>query len=316
MTFIILEGVDGAGKTTLATAVRRNLQERFPGQLVHTIHRSQLERDAIDEYALDIEEYAPNSGHHVIADRWHWGETIYGPLYRDKSALDEGAFRWVELFLKARGATTWHITADLETIQNRLRTRGEDYLASHDVETVWTGFTEVAEKSLLYGGTAYTDQLTVEKIAELIVDEAIWTEDRSCPPFRPEYIGRHLPNVLLVGDVKGNAEPGVTKAPFIARGQSSGKFLFEALPDLWWHGAGVVNANETDINSLHEQLFEPPIVALGMNASEKLNELGLDHAIAPHPQKIRRFHHGEKAAYGRLLRQLSQEGGNRLTWPK
>lgn len=316
MTFVCLEGVDGAGKSTLADAVEAELNKRFPHEPVIRRHSSQLERDPIDEYALDYEDYRPGNSVHVICDRLHWGEMIYGPLYRDDSALTRAGFRWVELFLRARGATVWHVTAGLETVENRLRLRGEDYLESHHVRHVWEEFSNVAATSLLHGGTASTDQRTPEEWADDIVTQAVWVEDRAKLVFRPEYIGRHLPSVLLVGEEKGPAEPGVTAAPFIARGQSSGKFLLEALPELWWHSVGIVNANETDIKTLVEDLFEPPIVALGMKASEALNDLDIDHSIAPHPQKIRRFHHKEQSRYGVLLRELSIEGGNKLVWPK
>lgn len=316
MTFICLEGVDGAGKTTLANAVIERLEKQFPGEQIDYMHRGQLERDPIDEYALDVEDYTPHVGRHIVADRWHWGERIYGPLYRDDSALTVPGFRWVELFLKARGVSVWNVTAGLETIENRLRVRGEDYLQSHDIEYVWDGFKKIAKKSLLTGGEARTDEFSPEKLSEAIVAEAIWTEERAASVFRPEYIGRHLPNVLLVGDAPGNAEPGVTRAPFIARGQSSGKFLLEALPETWWRAVGVVNAQDTDIPSLVEKLFNPDIVALGSAASEALNDLDVDHSIVPHPQKIRRFHHKEMSAYGTLIRTVSIEGGNKLTWPK
>lgn len=316
MTFIALEGVDGAGKSTLGDAVEAELNRQFPGEPVKRLHSSQLTRDPIDEYALDFEDYRPGSGTHIIADRLHWGELIYGPLYRDESALTVPAFRWVELFLKARGATVWHVTAGLETVQNRLRVRGEDYLESHHVKHVWREFSNVATSSLLHGGDAVTDQRDPETLAERVVAQATWVENRAAPVFRPEYIGRHLPSVLLVGDVKGNSEPGVTAAPFIARGQSSGKFLLEALPDLWWHGVGLVNANETDLRELRESLFDPPIIALGVNASFQLKKLDMAHSVVPHPQKIRRFHYSEMKAYGALIRQVSIEGGRKTTWPK
>jgi hypothetical protein len=316
VTFIALEGCDGAGKTTLGDAIEETLREEYPRDEIVRLHFSQLDQDPIDEYALAFEDYRPGAGKHIIADRLHWGETIYGPLYRDESALTPEAFRWVEMFLAARGATVWHVTAGLETIENRLRVRGEDYLQSHDVKRVWTEFQDVAKRSLLNGGDAFTDQRDAYELASLVIAQAKWTEDRAELLFRPEYIGRNLPHVLLVGDVKGNAEPGVTAAPFIARGQSSGKFLLGALPESWWHGVGIVNANETDIPTLLEALFDPPVVALGMNASEALSELDIDHGIVPHPQKIRRFHNKEKSRYGSLIRQVSLEGGNKLTWPK
>lgn len=313
--FISLEGCDGAGKSTLVEAIIRQIEYRFPGEDIETLHYSQLKNDPLDEYALKFEDYRPRSGRHIICDRWAWGETIYGPLYRFESALTPAQFRWTEMYMKARGGTTWHVTADLEIIQNRLRVRGEEYLQTHDVQHVWEGFRAVAEGALTTGGTAETDKADVDFIAEAIVNEAFYSETAVLDVFRPEYIGRALPTVLLVGDVQGNSDPGATKAPFMPRGASSGSFLLDALPERWWHQVGIVNAQETDVNDLLDKLFFPTVVALGKNASEALKELGIDHGVVPHPQKIRRFHNKRQDEYGRLIRQTSEKKGDHLSWP-
>lgn len=317
MTFIILEGTDGAGKTTLAEAVRQELVRRFPNDKVEYRHASQLTRDPLDEYALDIELYWPGQGKHIIADRWHWGETIYGPLYRDESALTTAGFRWVELFLAARGATTWHVSASLETIQKRLAVRGEDYLQSHHVEHVWRSFQDVADRALTAGDqTCWTDITPTDELVERIVEQAIYQETQASGVDRLEYVGRHLPHTLLVGDKQGGSEPGATAAPFMPRGKSSGTFLLEALPDIWWHGVGIVNAYETDLIALWRELLEPNVVALGAKASKRLSDLGIDHAAVPHPQKVRRFYHAKRDEYGTLIRDISMKGGSQLSWPK
>lgn len=313
---VILEGVDGSGKSTLADAVIETIKKRYPDDDIEYIHSSQLEADPIDEYALEFEAYVPGQGHHFVIDRLHWGETIYGELYRGGSALTPAAFRWVEMYLKARGATTWHVSADLETVENRLRTRGEDYLESRDVEFVWSEFQKLADSALTCGGSALTDRFTVWDWAEQIVNDAVYNETEAANVYRPEYIGRALPTVLLVGDAQGNSDPGVTKAPFIARGKSSGVFLFGALPELWWHQLGVVNAHETDLNKLIDDLYYPAVVALGVSASDELDRLGIKHGTVPHPQKIRRFNHSMQSQYGGLIRTASTDGNNHLSWPK
>lgn len=317
MTFIALEGVDGAGKSTLAEAIRDELEDRFPEDDIEYHHYSQLDDDPFDEYALAFEDYAPGQGRHIICDRLHWGELIYGPLYRDASAIDPSGFRWIELYLKARGVTVWEVTAALETIQNRLADRGEEYLESHHVEHVWRGFTDLAQMSLLYGGTADTGESSAKELAHQIVSEAVWDEARAAAIFRPEYIGRHLPNALLVGDTQGNGDPDATRAPFMPRGTSSGRFLLGALQEAWWEKVGIVNANDVDdIAELVDRLFTPPILALGLKAAEALDEAGIeDYSIVPHPQKIRRFHNKLSREYGELIREMTTRGGNKLTWP-
>lgn len=316
MTFIILEGCDGSGKTSLANAIRAELEKRYPEDDIEYHHAAQLDEDPFDAYALAFEDYRPGEERHIICDRLHWGETIYGPLYREGSAVTTAGFRWIELYLKARGATSWLVTAPLDTVQKRLGDRGEDYLESHHVEHVWRSFNDVAAHALTTGGVADTSTAGPEELAEKIVADAIWTEDRAATCYRPEYIGKHIPRVLLVGDKQGTADPGVTAAPFMPRGKSSGIFLFEAMQDAWWRDVGIVNAHETDFKELLPDLFDPPIVALGMEASHALSELDIEHSIVPHPQKVRRFHNKLQREYGELLREVTLFGGNKITWPK
>lgn len=314
--FIALEGVDGSGKSTVADAVIKTIKKRFPDDDVEYLHFSQLKTDPIDEYALEFEGYAPNSGLHFVCDRLHWGETIYGPLYRGESALSKAAFRWVEMYLAARGATTWHVTAALETVQERLADRGEDYLAPEDVEYVWKRFTAVTETALTAGGTAYTDKWNVWDIAEAIVNDAAYKDQAAASVFDPHYIGRSLPTAILVGDVQGNSDPGVTAAPFMPRGASCGGFLMEALPEQWWWQLGICNANEIDLELVRETRFTPEFVALGSNASKALDVLAIEHGTVPHPQKVRRFNHGEQSQYGTLIRQAATDQKDYLSWPK
>ncbi len=309
-----MEGVDCAGKSTLADAIVKEIQYRLPGQDIKQIHSSQLKNDPLDEYALRFEDYEPGQEMHYVVDRLHFGELVYGPLYRGGSALTEAQYRWTELYLKARGATTWHVSAGLETIENRLRIRGEDYLQSHHVEHVWTAFQKIAEKSLTTGGTAMTDEAPADVLASIIVDEAIYSDSTALEAFRPEYIGRALPTVLLVGDTQGNSDPGATLAPFLPRGTSCGTFLLDALPEMWWHQVGIVNAHDTDLPELLDCLYYPSVVALGQNASDALTALDIEHKIVPHPQWVRRFKNSYGDRYGAQIRALATGQESNITW--
>lgn len=315
--FLALEGTDGAGKSTLADAVVAEIESRFPDEKVERFHCSQLKRDPLDEYCFDVEDYAPGTGRHIVADRWHWGETIYAPLYRGATQLTPEKFRWAELFLASRGMVTFLVTAPMETIVRRLQRRGEDYLQPRDVERVWTEFHAVSDVSAVAGDVLDTGNESPETLARHAVRQAVFAENMAATTFTPQYIGRTLPHSLLVGDVRGGKPPHPTEAPFMPRGTSSGKFLFEALPsDLWWRGVGVVNAAETDVENLPDRFPSAGIVALGRNASDALKDHGVEHGAVPHPQYVRRFHAGKREEYGRLIRETARDGKVTLSWPK
>lgn len=147
---IIFEGCDGTGKTTLANKVA----EELPLEATRLLHRGVPTRSPIEEYT-DLEGPYDQS-HHVICDRWHWGELVYGPLYRDRSELGLAGLREVEDFLRPLGAIVVWLREDPQVIRRRLADRGESYLQDRHIETVLDAYGRVAAMSTLptIAGTA------------------------------------------------------------------------------------------------------------------------------------------------------------------
>lgn len=143
---IILEGVDGAGKSTLiealANAIRRPLG-REPIRLVRSIPTAPV----LLEYTDDLVGYAPYTGVDVLCDRWHWGQPAYGPIYRGGDDLGASGRRYVDRFLNKRGALIVNLYADPGVLHARYAVRGEDYLKPEHVETVLRTYTELCETS-------------------------------------------------------------------------------------------------------------------------------------------------------------------------
>lgn len=319
MALIVLEGVDGAGKSTLAEAIAGKLHD------AEVRHAGPLDSHPLSAYALAFEDYAPGTGRHVVCDRLHWGELIYGPLYRGGSRLTEPMFRWTELYLRARGAVAFHVTQDLEVIQARLRLRGEDYLESHHVEQVWREFGEVADRSLLRVGDVRPGLDEIDRMAERIVQAAIYYDSQAAHIYSrfPGYVGHATPGALLVGDKRGGQPPYETRAAFMPRAGNSGAYLMSALgppSQAWpgWRGVGLVNAldEEIDLRELVADLGEPIVVALGRNAHEELDRQGIEHGAVPHPQYIRRFFNKRAAEYGGIIAQAINTGEQHISWPK
>ena len=127
---IILEGPDGAGKTTLANA----LSEKLGG--VEIRHCGPLTQPPLDEYVRDLYDYYVRGTGDIIYDRHYMGELIYGPLYRGKSQIDFPTRYAIETFLNMCGALLVHVTNDLKTLRKRCELRGEDFLKPEDIEHV------------------------------------------------------------------------------------------------------------------------------------------------------------------------------------
>lgn len=314
---VVLEGVDGSGKSSLADAIAREIQDRT-GEPVEQHHHGPLERDPVDEYVFDIQDYFPGSGRHLVIDRLHWGELVYGPIYRDKSAVSEAQFRWIELWLQSRGAAIFHVTQPLEVIQRRLAARGEDFLRPEHVKHVLSGFAAVAKKAITHQMDVSPEGDTARLVGK-IVDSAAYAETRvaQLASVYPSLIGDPLPHTLLVGDKRGGKPPHPTTSAFLPVAANSSVFLLEALDSDWWRGVAIVNGVEeaNRLPHLIDDLYGPNVVALGRNASDILIEYDIEHAAVPHPQYARRFQNKRQRQYGALIQDVARTGEVRISWP-
>lgn len=308
--FAIIEGGDGTGKSSLAEALAERIRHRHPDDQVELLHRGPPERPVMDEYAFDVDPYRPASGLHIVADRWHLGTLVYAKLYRDTGDYGElgvDGFRWVELFLRTRGALMWHIDHPTENVRERLRVRGEDYLKDEDLAWCLDRFREVKKWSVICQGTIDT---TSAPLHDIVIDMAAALRDAEAAQKRfnpfPGYVGGSAAHTLLVGEKHGGQPPHKSEGAFIPTGSNSSSYLLSSLSDPFWRGIGLVNAYETNVRDLLEVFDVPPhVVALGRKASENLTDLGVEHAAVPHPQFARRFTHGKKAEYGALIERIA-----------
>jgi thymidylate kinase len=313
--FIILEGIDGGGKSTVAEKLVAALEER--GYEVDLLHRGVPERNVLEEYQLDVEDYRPGGRRAIVADRWHWGDIVYGELYRGSSYLggpEGGGFRYVELFLKSRGAVSVLVQNEPDEILRRLQERGEDYLQLKDIDHVLARYRQVASSSPTHVVT--TDAPEVDwlmKYAEF------WsTAAKDLAPF-PTYIGSRTPRVLLVADRRSDPDgPSMTAMRPSPTMHGSGAYLLEALPRALWGEVGICNGNEEeDLHALLDVLAGPPVVALGHEASKALRKAGItEFAAVPHPAKVNRFHHDEKIGYGQLIKDIIGSDRKEYSWPR
>lgn len=310
---IALEGTDGVGKSTIAEKLRALLEER--GYEVDLLHRGVPERPVLDEYQHDIEDYRPGGNRAIICDRWHLGDIVYGELYRGKSYLGGVAgagFRFVELFLRSRGGITILVDGEENELRRRLTERGEDYLQMEHIGHVLSHYREVFKE------TATGFLIATDPDPEAILKHAaFWGEvSKDLAPF-PGYVGSRTPRVLLVGEKRGNAgTPSLCAFRPTSKGNSA-EFLLESIPKSMWREVGLVNAyEEDDLPKLLEVLAQPPVVALGRKASERLTELGIEHAGLPHPQYMRRFHAGKGLYYGEALRNYIGTDRKEFSWPR
>lgn len=323
--FIFLEGVDGSGKSSLATEIARQLREKYPLDEVSERHSGPLDSDPIDEYAFSLEFYVPGSGRHIVADRWHWGEMVYGPIYRGGSAMNDPTFFWIDAYLSAKGAYGVLVTNTLETINQRLESRGEDFLQPEHVSAVISAFDAVASTSTSHCLTVQVGETTpTDVLARDIILRAEELEERAHDIYESSssYVGTPNPKYLLVGDKRGGQAPYVTDGAFFPVSGNSAVYLWNALlTEDAYKDIALVNAREECsllelIDHITSKSVSLRILALGAEASKVLTSLGVSHGKVPHPQFVRRFHNSKQAEYGALIYSTIESQEDKSKWPK
>lgn len=129
-TWIIFEGPDGAGKTSLARRAVAIMTEKNPTVSQHLTNTSDF-----SEY------YGPprlwiGSGLNVVQDRCIISDLVYSPVLRGTpSKFGEKRVRR-QLELVAQYAVIIHVTADEDTLCRRLRSRGDDLITEEMMDAL------------------------------------------------------------------------------------------------------------------------------------------------------------------------------------
>jgi len=324
--FIIIEGPDAVGKSSMLDAIKSAVSKISGASPINTFHKGrpleESRRWVLNEYVMSIDDLA-TSGATIIADRWHWGEVTYAPLKRPHTNLDgygllgAAGWRWVELFLLSRGATTWVMTQPLEVLQERLERRGDDFVSVDELAAIVEQYDfgiSVAPSVVERLRPGDKGLSALRGVAEAVVNRAVFAQQQTAPlrAMFPEYIGSTSPRVLLLGDRRNiTSEYGdETRLPFMPVNNNSGEFLLSALPDALWPRVGIVNANDIRdpdrLQRLWGVLGSPIAVALGREAERAASDAEIPVRTLAHPQYVRRFHSGDKEQYGRAIEQFAR----------
>jgi hypothetical protein len=304
---IAFEGVDCSGKSTLIKHVQKILLQR--GLISEVVNHGKPAPNAhpLTEYAGSITSRA---GRHLIFDRLHVGEEIYGKLYRDGSRLTLAQRVFIDGLLASYGALLVHVTASPDTVVARCQSRGEDYLKSEDVAwAVEEYHRQTVDRR--YWITVNTDNHDLDdmpSVAMKLVEIAMtrWLTMSPVIELGTDYVGPRWPQALLVADRP--VPTADARTPYGALTPWNGNcadYLFNALYDVYLVAPrripriGWVNSHLTDVKRLYVELGSPSVVALGSEAHKALDRQSVPVAgRVDHPQYVRRFKHSYRAKYG------------------
>lgn len=118
---IVLEGVDGSGKTTLANLLSYILRAKVIHATRETPNTAKWFKGIIDE----------SKTKNIIADRFFWGQFAY--QNKDERHLSLRSLGFLESYLKTCGGVIVYVTAPDDVVMDRLKGRGEELSVPLDV---------------------------------------------------------------------------------------------------------------------------------------------------------------------------------------
>lgn len=138
---IILEGEDGAGKSTLADMIetrfhsrRRVVREAFGPPSYDPTSKVSYQEQVYNQHMRLLDEARLHPQTVYIVDRFHWGTVAYGRVFRPERDLDgwgdmgRERFMFIENAVAQTGGVTVYVTNDLDTLASRIAARGDEFL--------------------------------------------------------------------------------------------------------------------------------------------------------------------------------------------
>ena len=132
---VVLEGCDGAGKSTLAEFLAKLLN----ADIVHCT------AETPNDYGFFYNIIEAAKTRNIIADRFCYGQFVYQE--KDERELSESALRMLETYMLEANGKVILVTAPEDVILARLASRGEP--TNMPVKDILSRFEKVMSKSIL-----------------------------------------------------------------------------------------------------------------------------------------------------------------------
>lgn len=332
---IVIDGPDGAGKTTLA----KSICEKFDGVYLHLTYRWKTRMFYYHTAAIQQAAKHASRGRTVVIDRWWPSEAVYADVFRGGSpwpllgrflervmlkyagvyvlAVPQEPAKALERFnrLKTEREEMYEDMAQVISSYNNLYyglmpVEGEDYVSflvkyggmmqQKNVHLPYAvereGLTEATIRGYIEGLAARLSQLRSTQLHEALFTDTV------------NFLG-HLNSArwMIVGEERNENKSPRPGYPFFDYADSS-LYLTQALHSLPIREEHVLYLNAYN-NGKPEELIPDIInmrpyirvVALGEKASQVLRRFGIDHWSMYHPAYHKRFK-SDVIDYANMLR--------------
>lgn len=296
---IILEGPDGGGKTILA----QSLVEKYGFKYEHEgPPEPSWSSDCLFRHYVMTLYKAQHSRQPVVLDRHYLGETIYGPVMRDRSLLTDNQVTLIERIVRAGGTRVVLCLPHWDNVlRNWLAKKGQDYVdKSERLHTIY----KMYHAEAIDGHDGLLERYDYTRTKDFKV--------YSRPELPPWVIGSPIADILLVGE-RVNTRITRTDWAFFASNGSSG-YLNRVIREAGLTEVRIALMNAYPPNKAEFKELEPVIrrlpllrrvVCLGREASRACQIQGIKHTSLHHPSYIKRFNL-DRADYVKQLREACQ----------
>lgn len=293
---IIIEGPDGAGKTTLARQLCHDLRMAY-----HHEGPPPVSTSVLHHYAALL----ANTKRPTVFDRFHLGELVYGPLLRGVSGLNPTDIRLMNRLVRGNGIAVIICLPEWGTCLERTRQRDEfikDETKLKEAHRLWCTMVDAFDH----------------------VNTQVLNDGEGCDPAVRVYdalpdgvIGSPSARLLLIGEQPNSR---TLDLPFFGTARSSG-FLNERLQDAGISEGDIAVTNaltlEGQARDLGWIISQMPqlkvVVPLGRVALGQLEQQDVpdfvDISPVPHPQYWKRFHASDAVGYVKRLIDVARIGG-------
>lgn len=302
--FIILEGIDKQGKTSLANHLSKKLGipiKKF----------SKPEGDPYIEYM----EFLLETKEPMILDRYYLGELAYGPVKRGKAGLNNWQVRNIEMLLLMRAATYYYCYTDEVTTRANFEKDNEDYAMKEDILPLADAFNKAQHLSRLPWLRFDYRKDPKYKEVDRVIDQW-WNNvtrhlDTIKSMIESRAVGNFFAKTLVIGDVSNigieQARYREVNVPF-ANGPSA-ELIYKSIPSI----VALSNAKKAhshELVDLKDELSLPfleKVICLGNEARKSFELWENNYKISKRINVMKTFHPAYALRGGMTEKEYIQE---------
>jgi hypothetical protein len=281
---ILIEGIDGSGKTTLAKQLAAYFKLEYYHEGVPPPSVSML-----DHYGQLLQAAR---GRGVVFDRLGLGERVYGPIIRNDDRLGDDGWRVFHRLITASGAYQVLCTPSYETCLKNWSSGRPEYVSRvTQFKSVYDRYQNLQEPDMIVFDYEH------DSLGALI--NKLGVQRKVLPT---NMVGDPGGSYLFVGERGSNATTNLD-LPFFGTTHSSG-YLNRALELACYEERELAFMNAFSLKGYAANMIPifPRVIALGREAHIVCDSQGVDHHQVPHPQFWSRFHHDNIIGYASLLK--------------